>query len=277
MAAVAAAMTSGAIIDQIGQPSSSGLEYAHKLINDLPPEFSAAVNDPYAARAVIYFLVLDKDRTVHIEQLEHLKSAADTGVYEETMKLVNAGFELKREYRLPLVDMALATLRQLSEKQYQLFKENLNTLIEIDNKISLLEWSIRKIVFHHLDPVFVKKPGTTRQNLELTQTKEACAVLLSVLVYSGRQQGVSNDDVFNQAIRQLDSMQITLLSKNEISLESLNNSLDRLAKLKPLEKPRLLKACAVCITTDQKITPNEVEIYRAISAILDCPVPPLVL
>ena len=85
------------------------------------------------------------------------------------------------------------------------------------------------------------------------------------------------DKGFNQAVRQLDSMQITLLSKNEISLESLNNSLDRLAKLKPLEKPRLLKACAVCITADQKITPNEVEIYRAISAILDCPVPPLVL
>ncbi len=277
MAAVAAAMTSGAIIDQTGHPDSGHLEYAHRLINDLPPEFSTAVNDPYAARAVIYFLVLDKDRSVHIEQLEYLKSAADTGVYEETMKLVRAGFELKTEYRLPLVDMALATLHQLSAIQYRLFKNNLNALIEIDSKISLREWAIRKIVFHHLDPVFITKPGTMHQNLELKQTKDACAVLLSVLVYSGKQQGVSNNDVFNQAIRQLDGLNISLLAKNEISLDSLNNSLDRLAKLKPLEKPRLLKACALCITADQRITSNEVEIYRAISAILDCPVPPLLL
>ncbi len=277
MAAIAAAMTSGEIIDKIGQPTPSHLAYAHKLIHDLPPEFASAVNDPFAARAVIYFMLLDKDKAVHNEQLQHLKSAADTGVYEETMKLVRAGYELKKEYRLPIVDLALATLHQLSTNQYRLFKENLNTLIEIDSKVSLLEWSIRKIVFHHLDPVFITKPGTTRQNLVLAQAQDACAVLLSVLVYSGKQQGISESDAFNQATRQLGGLDLSLLATSEIKLETLNSSLDRLAKLKPLEKPRLLKACAVCITADQQITANEVEIYRAISAILDCPVPPLII
>jgi len=276
MAAVAAAMTSGAVINQVGQPTPSHLEYAHKLINDLPPEFSSAVNDPFAARAVIYFLVLDKNQAMQTDQLQHLKSAADTGVYEETMKLVRAGYELKKEYRLPIVDMALATLHQLSANQYRLFKQNLNALIEIDSKVSLFEWSIRKIVFHHLDPVFSQKPGTTRQNLMLRQAKQACAVLLSVLVYSGKQQGISENEVFNQAIEQLGAGYISLLKKSELKLESLNDSLDTLATLKPLEKPRLLKACAVCITADQQITSNEVEIYRAISAILDCPAPPLI-
>ena len=60
---------------------------------------------------------------MHLEQLEHLESAADAGVYEETMRLVRAGFELKKEYRLPLVDMALATLHQLSAKQYRPLKK----------------------------------------------------------------------------------------------------------------------------------------------------------
>ena len=277
MAAVAAAMTSGAIIDQTGQPTPSHLDYARKLIRDLPPEFSAAVNDPFAARAVIYYLVLDKDRAVHLEQLAHLKTSADAGVYEETIKLARAGIELQKEYRLPLVDMALATLHQLSPNQYQLFRENLDVLIEIDNKITLREWSVRKIVTHHLDPVFMNKPGSNQQNLRLKQAADACAVLLSVLVYSGKQQGMRNEDVFNQAAAQLDGLEITLLDKSRISLDSLNKALDRLANLKPLEKPRLLKACAVCITADQKISSNEVEMYRAISAILDCPVPPLVL
>jgi Zn-dependent protease with chaperone function len=277
MAAIAAAMTSGTIIDQIGQPTSSHLVYARKLINELPPEFISAVNDPFAARAVIYFLVLDKDIAMQSEQLQHLKSAADSGVYGETMKLVHAGHELKKEYRLPVVDMALSTLHQLSAHQYTLFKQNLNTLIEIDSKISLPEWSIRKIVFHHLDPVFIKKPGTTPQNLVLSQVQDACAVLLSVLVHSGKQQGISDNDVFNKAIEQLGIANISPLAKSHISLENLNSSLDKLARLKPLEKPRLLKACAICITADRKISPNEVEIYRAISAILDCPVPPLII
>ena len=111
----------------------------------------------------------------------------------------------------------------------------------------------------------------------LKQAQHACAVLLSVLVYSGKQQGISDNDVFNKAIEQLGVADISPLAKNEISLERLNSSLDRLARLKPLEKPRLLKACAICITADRQITSNEVEVYRAISAILDCPVPPLVI
>jgi Zn-dependent protease with chaperone function len=277
MAAIAAAMTSGGIISQTGQPGAPQLEYAHKLINDLPAEFITAVSDPFAARAVIYVLVLDKDRDIHNEQLQHLKSAADTGVYEETMKLVRAGYELRKEYRLPLVDLALASLHQLSEKQYRLFKENLNTLIEIDHKISLPEWCIRKIVFHHLDPVFEKKPGTTLQRLKLKNVSGECAVLLSVLAYSGKQHGIETVDVFKMAVAELDINDITLRTKNEISLNALDHSLNTLARLKPLEKPLLLKACATCITADQQITPEEVEVYRVISAILDCPVPPLVL
>lgn len=275
MAAVAAAMTSGAIIDQTGQPTSSRLEYARKLIHELPQEFYAAVNDPYAARAIIYSLVLDKDSDVRRAQLEHLKSAADSGIYEETMKLDRASLELKKEYRLPLVDMALAALHQLSARQYKLFRDNLDALIAADNKVSLPEWSIRKIVIHHLDPVFSRKPGTDRQNLVLSNVPEACAVLLSVLVYAGRQQGLGDEDVFEQAREQLGRLEISLLEKSTISLDRLNKSLDRLARLKPLEKPQLLKACATCITADRTITSNEVEMYRAISAILDCPVPPL--
>ncbi len=277
MAAVAAAMTSAAMVDQVGQPTPAHLDYARALVNDLPTEFRAAVNDPYGARAVIYFLVLAKDPNVHDRQLTYLQSAADTGVYEETRKLAHAGGQLAPAYRLPLLDIALASLHQLSAGQHERFRQNLNRLIEIDRKISLFEWSVRKIVSHHLDPVFGKKSGTTRQNLTLARAQRACAVLLSVLVYSGKQRGISNEEVFSQARDLLDDMDISLLARNEIDLESLDSSLDRLARLKPLEKPRVLKACARCITADRQITANEVELYRAIAAILDCPVPPLVV
>ena len=275
VAAIATAMTSGAIVDQTGQPTPTSLAYAHQLLHDLPAEFTAAVTDPFAARAVIYFMILDKHKSIRDEQLIHLKSSADTGVYEEVMKLVRAGYELREEFRLPLVDMALASLHQLSVKQYSLFKQNLNALIEIDKKISLLEWSISKIVFHHLDPVFLKTKGTSPQNLRLKQATQACGVLLSVLIYAGKQHLISDDDAFAKAIEELKGLEIRLMPKNKISLAALNQSLDRLARLKPLEKPRLLKACAIAITADQKITTKEVELYRAVSAILDCPMPPL--
>ena len=57
----------------------------------------------------------------------------------------------------------------------------------------------------------------------------------------------------------------------------LNQALDELAHLKPLEKPQLLKACAACIIADQMVTIAESELFRAIADTLDCPMPPLVV
>ena len=277
MAVIAAAMTSGEILNDIGQPGPKQLQYAQGLLNDLPAAFKTALHDPYAARAVIYYLLLDTDSNIRKHQLGYLQTAADKGVYEEVIKLVNVSESPAIEYRLPLVDMALATLHQLSKNQYVLFKNNLDKLVEIDNKLSLYEWSLRKIIIHYLDPVFNEMPQRRSDRLALKQAKNACAVLLSVLTYTGKQQGISNDDAFNAAASLLGMPDILLVPKNEIKLNKLNDSLDQLAQLKPLEKPQLLKACAACITSDQNISANEIELFRAIAAILDCPMPPLII
>ena len=43
--------------------------------------------------------------------------------------------------------------------------------------------------------------------------------------------------------------------------------------MKPLQKPKLLKACAACIAADEKVTADEMELLRAFSSLLDCPMP----
>ena len=222
-------------------------------------------------------LSLDKDNDIRKDQLQYLQTAADKGVYEEVIKLMNISESPAIEYRLPLVDIALATLHQLSLNQYKLFKDNLDRLVEIDNRLSLYEWSLRKIIVHYLDPVFNEKPQRRNNHLALKQAKNACAVLLSVLAYTGKQQGINNNDAFNAAASLLDMPDIVLVPRSEIKLDKLNDSLDQLSQLKPLEKPQLLKACAACITSDKNISSNEVELFRAIAAILDCPMPPLII
>ncbi|MDP6416889.1 MAG: hypothetical protein QGG54_17925, partial [Gammaproteobacteria bacterium] len=61
-----------------------------------------------------------------------------------------------------------------------------------------------------------------------------------------------------------------------IDYKALNNALDELASLKPLQKPALLKACAACITADKEVAAIEAELMRAIAATIDCPMPPIV-
>ena len=277
LTAVAAAMSVDTVTSQIGQASVEHINYAHRLLTQLPDILKSAVHEPCGARAVIYFLVLDSDSALRKQQLQHLMAHADPGAYQTTVKLSLKIDSLEDEFRLPLVDMALSSLRQLTKKQYQLFKENLDILIKMDKKISLFEWMIQKIVTHHLDRVFEAKRHRGKENLALSKTKNSCAILLSLLSHTGKQQGIEIQHAFDLANKELGDFDIQLLDKNTLSLNSLNKTLDELARLKPLQKPRLLKACAACITADKMITISEAELFRAIAETLDCPMPPLVI
>lgn len=271
-AAVADAMTA---VDQIGNPSQATLNYAETLIATLPEAVKQAVHEPYGARAIIYTLLLDEDANIRTKQLAHLQNEADDGVYELTEKLTPDMDALDVQYRLPIIDMALPSLRQLSLGQYQLFKRNVEALIEMDAKIDLFEWSLQKIVLRHLDAEFHKHPLVEGHYIKITKARNECEVLLSLLAYAGHTQEKEVQQAFNAANDALGLGGLKLLPKSEISLVVLNKALDKLARLKPLIKPRLLKACVSCIAADQVIKPKEIELLRAFSDTLDCPMLPL--
>ncbi|MCW8831280.1 MAG: M48 family metallopeptidase [Gammaproteobacteria bacterium] len=276
LATVATAMETENVTEHVGQPSIEHLDYSHNLIAGIPAILKNAAHEPCGARALVYFMVLDKDQEIRKQQLHHLMAHADPGAYQETIKLNLKIDAIENEHRLPLIDMALSSLRQLSKKQYHLFKQNLDILIEMDTKISLSEWIIQKLVSHHLDRVFEPKRGQ-KEKRALKKSQNACATLLSLLCYAGKQHGIEKQHAFELARKQLDSFDIQLLEKSKLNLNMLNQALDELALIKPLEKPRLLKACAACITADKMVTIAESELFRAIADTLDCPMPPLVV
>ena len=277
LTALAASMNVDTATSHIGRASIEHLNYAHTLIANIPDILKNSAHEPCGARALIYFLILDKEPAIRKQQLHHLMAHADPGAYRETVKLSLNIESIENEFRLPLVDMALSSLRQLSKKQYQSFKENLDILIKMDKKISLFEWMIQKIVSHHLDRVFEGKRSIEKENLSLNKTKNSCAILLSLLSHTGKQQGIDNQHAFDLANKELGDFDIQLLDKNTLNLNSLNQALEELVQIKPLQKPRLLKACAACITADKMITITETELFRAIADTLDCPMPPLLV
>ncbi len=263
-----------ALINQVGKPEQRHLEYADALLQQTPAILLDAAHEPSAARAVVYLLVLHQNPAARQQQLDFLASSADQGVYVELQKLTAEIDSVEAAQRLPLITIALASLRQLSASQYQLFKENFQRLIALDNKISLLEWALQKIVFHHLDAVFEKHRAGHFGKKNLQSSGESCALLLSILVHSSSQKGISKQQAFLAGAETLD-FPMQLKAVESISFEDLNAALDQLAQLNPLQKPALLKACVACISADKNVLPIEVELLRAIAATIDCPIPPL--
>lgn len=263
-----------AVINQVGNPDGKHLDYADALVKQIPQLFLDAAREPSGARAIVYFLVLSKDESVRVQQLELLKASADVGVFEELQTLYQSAQTVAAEQRLPLITIALSSLRQLSQQQYRLFRENFKTLVEIDKKMSLLEWSLQKIVMHSLEAVFGKDEAPYFGKKNLKSCRKSISVLLSILTHSTVQDGISNEETFAAGADVLD-LSLQLIPVSKIDFNTLNNALDELADLKPLQKPALLKACVRSITADGKIQAIEAELLRAIAATIDCPMPPL--
>lgn len=276
--AVGAAMTDlKNVIDQIGNLNPEAISHARTLITELPMAIRETAREPYGARAVIYSLALDSQHELRARQLEHLQAYADPDVFVLIEKLLPEMNYLDVKYRLPLINIAVPALKQLSLDQYQAFRSNLVALIEMDSKVELLEWSLQKILFNHLDGQFFKTARTRTRYSDVGRLKKEVELVLSVMAYAGQQGQKDVEEAFNAAAKTLDIGELHLMAINKISLADLDRSLKNLEKLRPLAKPKLLMACATSIVHDQIISSVEIELLRAFSGALDCPMPSIAL
>ncbi|MDH3286616.1 MAG: M48 family metallopeptidase [Betaproteobacteria bacterium] len=270
-AAVADVMTA---IDQVGNPKQEAVDHAHSLLTELSMVIQEAAREPHGARAVIYSLALDKGQEVRAMQLKQLQDYADPDVYALTLTLMPQTDNLDIKFRLPVIDIAIPALKQLSLNQYKSFKGNLIALIEMDSRVDLLEWSLQKILFRHLDGQFFKLAPMKARYSDPGQLKKECEVLLSVMAHAGAQNQSAMEEAFGAAAEALASSGLVLLAKDQIKVADLDLALRKLEQLKPLAKSRLLKACVVSIGHDQRVSAVEVELLRAFAGVLDCPMPP---
>ena len=225
---------------------------------------------------MIYLLLLDSTELVRSTQLLLLEQESDDGVYEALITLDKYREYIHPEYRLALMDMASPSLRQLTNSQYDRFRGNVIRLIQADAKISLFEWSLKQILFAHLDAIFGKTRSARQKYNSYRKLTGQCNILLSTII-NNRKPHNNDQQTIQQAGEILGGIQITLLPARDLSPEKLNQAVKSLNQLKPLLKPQLLKAVALCITSDQQISVQERELFRAIADSLDCPMPPLLV
>src|SRR5690606_3703810 len=183
---------------------------------------------------------------------------------------MTAAYRLEDHQRLALVDICLPALHMLSEAQRQLFVQALHTLVAADDHISAMEWALARIVRQHLG-----KPQALHGSLHLRQLREECQLVLAFIAHAGNSETAECEAAFKRAAEQLRLGALSLPAMTALDTAALDRAMDRLARVKPLQKPQLLKAMATCIEHDGQITAAEAELFRAIADSLGCPVPPL--
>lgn len=262
------------LMEAIGAPMQEHVETAQQLIQSIPSCIRERIRDPYGVRAVIYLLLLDRDQTVRDGQIETLRGKADEQVVGELEKILPVLEEITPEMRLPIVDLAVPVLRQLSQDQYVLFRVNLRPLVDADGKVSVFEYALQRVLTCVLDPCFcgsgARQKGASIYAFRGVQKEISC--VLSVLARLSPDMQVA----FDQAAAKIPDNQaaFALLPDGTCGWEQLDAALDRLAQASFYIKKWVLASALVCLMADRDITVEEVELFRAIADSLDCPVPP---
>ena len=262
-------------INQIGTINEENIEYAHQLILNIPQILKTASQSAYSARTVIYTLLIREQKN-KTKAWELLKKHADPAMPALTKELLSESSTLDEKLILPLLELCITALRELSLNQYKQFKNTINQIITADETVDLNEWVLQRLVLHQLDLHFSLRKPIKEKYAYLGAVKNEAEVILSLIAYiEHKDDKVLAKNAFDLGKKEIGAFAFKIIPQEDLSLNKLNTPLDKLMHLTPLLKPRILKACAAIIMADGGSTRKGSELFRTISSNLDCPVPPL--
>lgn len=258
-----------------GNSSPAHVEHARRVIQAIPKPLKDAAHDPYSSRAVIFALLLDSRPEILRSQLNAIQSANGSGISKLVDDLRPLAVPLDRHLRLPLLDMTLGALSELSQVQHDNFRKTARTLVEADDQTDLFEWVSLKVLEQHLDERFGDGRRITTQFYSLAKLGGPISTLLSTMAHAGSEDHAEATRAFALAEQSLSVEHLQLLARDQCSIAALDEALEVLQTVALRFKRDLLQACAICAGSDRTITPDEAELLRAVAAILGVPTPPL--
>jgi hypothetical protein len=266
-------------LPNLGNPTPLHLKYAVELRDALPENLKVAAREPLAAVTLIYALLLSPDEETRAAQTTGLAQRVPADVAAKAAALFPDVATTASNARLPLVNLALGALRNLTLEQFTQFSQTLQWLVGSDGKVELFEFVLQKIIRHHLATKFGSARPPVVQFYTLKPLVPDCVLLLSALAHVGNAHEGEIQKAFSAGVPYLRApavAELNLLLAEQCGVDQIGVALDRLVVAAPIIKKNLLEACAYVVGADGVIQEAEAELLRAVADTLDCPMPPWV-
>ncbi len=255
---------------RVGTVSDADLGYARTLLETLPADLHKKLHNPHQAELALYALILSSSDS----DPQRLLQSAGLGEHlSDLLPLRQQLSELGSRLRLPIIDLALPTLKGQPSAQRKAILERLTSLTQADQRTTLFEWALVALARQQLDD-HARLNRHTRFNRYRSVAGEL-QLAFSVMTWASGARDEQARALFRQASHGLLPEARTLLPLSQCSSQRLGQALDRLADLSPLLKGPVIDGLADLVLVDGKVQVSEAEMLRAISALMECPLPPL--
>jgi len=256
------------MFESIGNPSSAHLDHARGMLDAIPAEIRAAVGNEKGAEAALFALLLGEGE-LRKAQLALVGERSGAEVPAQSARFADALKPLGGRARLPVLQLAIPTLKRLPGPEREALLETIKAVIEADRKVTLGEFVLLTLCRSQIQKEPKRPPAAKYRSVDAVATE--AAVLLSLLAHSGK----GGMTAFDKGMAALGAAGGVLRAPSELSIGVVESALNELNLLAPLKKPLFIKACVATAMADDKLALAEGELLRAICAALDSPLPPI--
>lgn len=255
---------------RVGTVSESDMGYARSLLEAIPDDLRRQLRSPQSAESVLYALILSTSTS----DTESLLAALNITDERQTLVALSQKIDaLGSRLRLPLIDLALPVLKSLPADARASILAHLTALIQVDDRYTFFEWALVGLAQQQLGDHSSKNRRTRFRRYGALAAE--LQLLFSVLIWASGAEAEEARTLFQRSTHGLLPAGRTLLPLTHCASHKLSHAMDRLADLSPLLKGPVIDAAADLVLADGKVQVQEAELLRTVSALLECPLPPL--
>ena len=227
----------------------------------LPLNLRIAASEPVGAMGIVLGLILRQDPALRTQQLAQAQGLAGGEVVKEVLKLEAMLRALPVGHRVPLLDVAMPALRQLSAAQVAEFGQAIDQVgCQADDGllVLLIHASMRRYL--SVAPKRVGKVG---------DLQASCALVLSAVVQTSGEGADAQAAAYLKGAKALGMKQVSqvMIPAEQVDLAEVESALGVIADKSVIDllRRQLVNACCLAMLSDGKAEPAEIEIIRAVA------------
>lgn len=264
-----------AVPASVGHPDRADFATAGALHRAIPDALRQQASDPGQAMSLVLALALSHDGDARRDQLASLaglsfaeQSAGIQQVSEQTR-------QLNPMMRLPLAALAFPALRRQPRPRLEELTTALNRLMLADQRISLAEYCLAKLVQVQVISALNPAAAFRRPKTRLARCRNEVRALFALVARGGNSDQAEAQRAFQLAIEEVWPGRAMGYELPEDWPRALDQALATLDRLSPSGKQLVVRGLARAISADGTVTLAEAELLRVVCAALHCPLPPL--
>ena len=218
-----------------------------------------ASDDPVSAMGLVLGLLLRRDPALRAAQLSKARNLAGGEVAREAEKFEPLLRALTAGSRVPLLDLSMPALRQLSAEQQDLFRQAITQVgyeAEDGLIVLLIQASMRRYLSTTKNPP--SRPG---------DLAAAYALVLTAVVRTSGESAEAQARAYGlgAGVLRLPGLDATLLPAEQVDLQKVDEALAVIAGQSVYDRRKFVRACGAAMLHDDRAQAAEIEIVRAVA------------